>query len=200
MRPEVRERFLLAADASVKALGGTSFQDGISIVRRSLAKLTEIFDTVRSPELVAQGLDSLELTPELEEVLVQTVENGPLLVRWIVMKLHQSAESDLPTLSKREPAVSGRVQVEILRFINKLNFEQSVPMEVAKKRAAQRFGCSVRTIERYWREKKRILANGPKYHFNDLLKELKNAIESDAAADIGMVLKHQSDSDGARAL
>lgn len=187
MRPEARERFLLAADSSARALGGSSFQDGIAIVRRTLAKLTELFDGVRTPELVVQSLDSLELTPELEEVLIQIVENGPLLVRWIVMNLHRSAEDNLPNLPTRAPAVTGRDQVEVIKHVNKLNFEYDVPMEAAKKRAAQRFGCSVRTVERYWQKKVEILASGPKYHFNDLLKEIKAAIEADMAADMTAV-------------
>lgn len=191
MRPEARERFLLAADSSARALGASSFQDAIATVRRLFVKLTEQSDMIQTPELASQVLDDLEIAPELEEILIQLMENGPLLARWGIMELYRMA-GDLPTLPSRQPAVSGRAQVEIVRFINKLNFEQNVPMQIAKKRAAQHFGCGVRTVERYWRERQRILANGPQYHFNDLLKEAKAIIDSDMAADTAAVSEHHS--------
>jgi hypothetical protein len=183
MRREARDRFLAALDAAGKSLRGSGTQEGIDLIRRGLAKLTEIFDSAQTPELLAQGLDTMEISPELEEMMIQAVESGPLFLSWIVMQLHQSAKTSLPRLPNREPAVTGRAQVEMVQFINKLNFEDDVRLEDAKARAAKRFGCSVRTVERYWREKKKILANGPKYSFQELLKELKSAIESDVASD-----------------
>jgi hypothetical protein len=121
--------------------------------------------------------------------MVQGMADAPLLLRWILMQLNQSAQTSLPTVSNRRPAVSGKTQGDIVRFVNELNFQHDVMLEDAKRRAAKRFGCSVRTVERYWRERKKILENGPKLHFNDLLKELFTAIQFDLQHDPSVTAK-----------
>jgi hypothetical protein len=100
------------------------------------------------------------------------------------MQANQSASETLPTLPNRRPAVKGKAQVEILRFVNDLHFQHRVALEGAKRRAAQRFHCSVRTIERYWREREQILKNGPNLHFNDLIEELIIAFTASLEADL----------------
>jgi hypothetical protein len=184
MRPEARDQFLANADATAKALGGTCLQEGINIVRSTLAALTKIADMIQTPELVAQSLDELNITPEREQLLIQLAEAGPLVVKWIIQKLHKSAEETLPTLPNRRPAVAGKTQVEILRFINQQHFRYETPLKFAKKRAAQRFDCSVRTVERYWGNRKRILQQGPNYHFADLLDAVKAAIQADITDEL----------------
>jgi hypothetical protein len=189
MRPEARDRFLANAEATAKSLGGESFQDGIDLARRTLAMLIGLFDAIRTPELLANALDEWDPGPELESLIVQCMADAPLLLRWILMQLNQSAQASLPTVPNRRPAVSGKTQVEIVRFVNELNFQHDVMLEDAKRRAAKRFGCSVRTVERYWRERKKILENGPKLHFNDLLKELFTAIQFDLQHDPSVTAK-----------
>ncbi len=183
MRAEARERFLENAEATAKSLGGTSFQDGIDLARRTLGMLTGFFDAIQTPELLSKSLDDLDISPEMESLLIQAIASSPLLLRWTAMKLNESAKASLPTVPNRRPAVSGRTQVDIVRYVNELNFQHDVRREDAKRRAAQRFGCSVRMVERYWRERGRILKNGPQLHFHDLLKELKTAILADLKAD-----------------
>lgn len=192
MRPEARDMFLANANATVKALGGTTFQDGINLVRKALAKLTEIFDSVQTPELLAKGLDELSVTPEQESMLIQAGASGPMLVRWIMMKLQETTTEDLPKLPSRRPAVSGRTQLSILRYVNDLHFSHGVKLEDAKLRAAQKHGCSVRTVERYWREREKILEHGPKLSFDDLLNQLIAAVQADIVADVA----HASDGAG----
>lgn len=183
MRPEARDKLLANADSTARSLGGTSLQDGIEMARRTLAMLTALLDGVKTPELLAKGLDGLEVNPDMEGLMIQAAANGPLLLRWLAMKFNQSAEASLPRVPNRRPAVSGKTQVEILRFVNELNFLYDVHLGDAKQRAAQRFGCGVRTVERYWRQRKKILENGPQLHFHDLLNELITAIDADLKAD-----------------
>ena len=183
MRPEARDQFLANADATARALGGTSFQDGIVIVRRTLAKLTEMFDAIQTPEQVTKSLDDLNVTPEIESLMIQGVAAGPLFLRWMAMKANESAQANLPALPNRRPAVPARTQIEIVQFVNELSFRLGVQLENAKLRAAQRFGCSVRTVERYWRERRTILENGPKYQFDELLKGLAAALKADLESD-----------------
>jgi hypothetical protein len=183
MRPEARDQFLVNADATARALGGTSIQDGVALVRRILAKLTEMFESIQTPEQLAAGLDDLNVTPEIESLMIQGVAAGPLLLRWMAMKANESAETNLPTFPNRRPPVPAKVQVEIVKFVNDLNFRQNVPLEAAKRRAAKKFDCGVRTIERYWKERENILANGPKYHFDDLLNGILGALKADFETD-----------------
>lgn len=183
MRPEARDMFLANVDATAKAVGGTSFQDGIELVRKGLAKVTEMFEAVRTAELLRKGLDELSVTPEQESLLIQVAANGPLLARWAIMKL-QEAATDLPRPPNRRPPVTGKIQIAILRYINELHFQRGVELQHAKLRAAQKHGCSVRTVERYWRERKKILEYGPKLDFHELLNELITTIQADMSADV----------------
>ncbi len=187
MRPEARDIFLANLDATAKALGGTNFQDGIDLVRKTLATLSEMFDSIRTPELAAKALDELAVTPEQESLLIQAAANGPLLLRWIITQFHDTAEG-LPALPTRPPAVTGKNQVAILRYVNDLHFKQGVKLGVAKIRAAQKHHCSVRTIERYWRERERILEFGPKLHFHELLPQLITTLLADMNAEYAHTL------------
>jgi hypothetical protein len=182
MRPEARDQFLANANAVAEGLGGSSFQEGIAMTRKALAYLTQLLDSVQTPELLAKGLDELQLSPELENLLVQGVAAAPLILRWFAKDFNDTAQVTLPTLPNRRPAVPAKNQVEILQFINDLSFQHGVPLEDAKRRAARRFGCGPRTVERYWRQRKEILEKGPKYQFNELVEALRVAcIESIAA-------------------
>ncbi len=175
MRPEARDKFLQLADVAAKAAGGTSLQDGIDLVRRILANLTAMFDAIRTPELLTLRLDETEVTPEQEWLLLAAVQFGPQLARFVLRRLHRNAEATLPDIPNRRPAVDAGTQVRLLSFVNDLHFNHGVELEAAKHRAAQRFRCGVRTVERYWRERKEILANGPKMQFFDLIEGLKKA-------------------------
>jgi hypothetical protein len=65
----------------------------------------------------------------------------------------------LPALnSGRPPALSSQKANEALDYVSKLN-RQGCTLEVAKSRAAQRFGCSLRTIERLWIKRESIDAD-----------------------------------------
>ena len=185
MRPEARDEFIANVNATAEALGGTTFQGGIDLVRQLLARLTERFDSIQTPELLAKGLDELNVSQEIESLMIQTAASGPLLLRWLYTQFNHSVSETLPTLSSRRPAVKGKTQVEILKFVNDLHFQHRVALEDAKRRAAQRFHCSVRTIERYWREREQILKNGPKLHFSELIEELTNTFKADFEADLG---------------
>jgi hypothetical protein len=184
MRPESRDQFLASADVTAKALGGSCLQDGINIVRSTLAALTKIADMIQTPELVVKNLDELNITPEQERILIQFAAAGPLVVKWIIQKLHKSAEERLPTLPNRRPAVAAKTQIEILRFIDQQHFKYGIAKKYAKMRASQHFGCSKRTVERYWGDRKRIFEQGPKYHFEDLLDAVKAAMQADIADDL----------------
>lgn len=179
MRPEARDEFLRSADATAKQVGGESFHGGIVLIRSWLPKLTELLDSVRTPEMLAQLLDETEMSIDNERLMLALAGFGPQLVRWIFAKLSRNAEATLPNFSNRRPAIAASVQIEMLQFINDLHFNQGLGLQDVKGRAARRFGCKVRTVERYWRERKEILANGPKLQFADLIDGIKVAIEAD---------------------
>jgi len=183
MRPEVRDQFLANADAIAKGLGGSSFQEGIEMARKALAFLTQLFDSIQTPELFAKGLDELQLTNEQENLLVQGIAAAPLLLRWLAKDFIETTQETLPALPNRRPRVSAKNQLEILGYVNKLNFQQRVPLEIAKQRAAIRFHCSTRTVERYWHLRQEILENGPKYQFGELLDALKTAFAESVAEE-----------------
>jgi hypothetical protein len=159
-------------------------QDGLNRTRKLLAFLTAIFDALQTPEQLAQGLDNLNVTPEIETLMIQLAGSGPLLLRWIITKFGEGAEKRLPKLPSGRQGVTAKTQLEILRYVDYLHYRQGTTKNVATMRAAQKFGCSVRTVQRYWDDRKRILKEGPKYHFNDLMNELVASLKADIAADL----------------
>jgi hypothetical protein len=179
MRSEARDEFLRLVNAAARELGGSSFQDGIDLARGGLAWLTELLDSVRTPELLAQKLDETDFGPQTEWLMRALAGFGPQLLRWVLSFLNQTAEDTLPNVPNRPPAVAASDQLKMLRFINELHFDYGVELQQAKSRAAKRFGCGVRTVERYWRERREILANGPKPHFSDLIEGLKASFEAE---------------------
>jgi len=179
MQPEAREKFLRLADATAKELGGESFQGGIDLTRRCLSMLTGMFDSMKTPEMLAQRLDELEISIENERLMIALVGFGPQLLRWLFANLNRTAETTLPNFPNRRPAIAANKQIEMLRFMNDLHFNHAVELQKAKSRAARHFGCKVRTVERYWHDREEILANGPKPQFADLIEGIKAAIEAD---------------------
>ena len=56
----------------------------------------------------------------------------------------------LPAMNGGRPSAMTADQVqEALDYVSKL-VRQGVSLEIAKKRAGQKFACSLRTIERHW--------------------------------------------------
>jgi hypothetical protein len=183
MRPEMRDQFIANANAAARSIGAESFQDGIDQVRRTLAFLAELFDRIQKPELLVKSLDEFRTSPEVEALLVQFVGASPFVLRWLAKKFNESAQESLPALPNRRPPIEAKAQVKMLRFVNDLHFEHDVPLEEAKRQAARKHGCSARTIERYWRDRKNILANGPKYSFDELIKAVVEVVAAEMADD-----------------
>jgi hypothetical protein len=183
MRPEAKEQLLANLDESARALGGTSIQDGIVLARRILAKLVEIMDTVQSREQLVKALDDWNVLPELESLMIQGAADAPRILRWMAMNTNKAANASLPSLPKGRPAVPAQKQVEIVEFVKDLYVQHGVQLEDAKRRAAKRCRCSIRTVERCWRDRRRILKDGPKYHFYELLSRLITVIMADFEAE-----------------
>jgi len=183
MRPEMRDRFIANANAAALSMGAESFQVGIDLARRNLALLAEMFDKIQTPELLVKALDEFQTSPELEVLLVQFAGAGPFVLQWLAKKFNKSAQESLPALPNRRPPIKAKAQVEMLRFVNDLHFEHDVALEKAKEQAALRYSCGVRTIERYWRDRKNILANGPKYSFDELIKAVLATVAAEMAEE-----------------
>jgi hypothetical protein len=181
MRPDVRDKFLALADDSARALGGNSFQEGVGQSYRLFSWLAALFDAIRTPEQLAEVLDRIELSKKEEWFLLAFARFGPHVLRFCFAKLGEAAARTLPALPSRRPAVSANGQVQMLQFINELNFKHDVELGTCMKRAAARYGCGVRTVERIWAEKKTILLSGPEPHFHDVLDGLKELTKSEEA-------------------
>ena len=179
VRPEARDKVLVLADATARAVGGASFQDGIDKTRKLLSKLTEMLDSIRTPEMLARTLDELDVAPENEWLIFGLFKFGPHLVRWIFSKLNEETAKTLPAVPSRQPAVPASSQLKMLQFINDLSFKHGVEIEIAKQRAARKFGCGLRTVQRYWSKRVEILASGPEPQFSDVIEGIKTAIEND---------------------
>jgi len=78
----------------------------------------------------------------------------PQLLRWGLKKMADDAARTLPAMPAGRPAsMTANQREEALDYICKL-LRQGVSLDIAKQRAADRYGCSLRTIERYWAARK----------------------------------------------
>jgi hypothetical protein len=185
MQPKTVDKFLDSADETARFLGGKSFEEGSDLAYRIFSRMAALFETIRTREDLARKLAKSELSKGEEWLLLAVVRFAPFLLKFGIRKLNEFAEKSLPSAPNRQPAVPATKQVIMLEFINKLHFENGISKEDAMQRAATRFGCAKRTVERYYANRVSILENGPEPTFHDVVDGLREVYENKSAEQGG---------------
>ncbi len=157
MDQKLREKFVDAVEKSFLVVGAKDYESGMNQARKLIAFAYEGIESMKTPDDLRTLLDSCPPISKREQLIgLLIAQNLPGILRLGLKLAAKRAVTDLPALnSGRPPALSSQKAHEALDYVSKLN-RQGCPFEVAKSRAAQKFRCSLRTIERLWTKRESI--------------------------------------------
>jgi len=179
MNPEQRDRFLHAFDETAKSLGDMTLDQALELASRLISKLHELFEKVKTRELFAYELEHSDVSPEMSEALISFAEQFPRFARFAAVKLAKVAARDFPSPGEGRPTLSAVAQVEIVKYVQQLYVEKKFRLRLAMQRAAMKFGCSLRSVQRCWSKRDQIIESGPEMRFADVLSAFKEKWEAD---------------------
>lgn len=182
MSPEQRDRFLHALDETAKSLGDVTLDQGLEIANLFISTLHELFEKVKTRELFAYELEHNDLSPEMGELLISFAEQLPRFARFAVDKASNAVIRDLPSPVEGRPTLPAVAQLEIVKYVQHLYVEKKVPVRVAMQRAADKFNCGLRSVQRCWKKRDQILEQGPEMRFPDVLSAIQERWKRDSAS------------------
>jgi hypothetical protein len=152
----------------VRTLQHTSKRDIVFAVlrlttRKLLIWVLDGIEAIKTPEDLRSRLDSLPPMSKRDEAIALFISKSlPQLLRFGLKILAKSAASTLPQLQTGRPKVIPLQRAhDVLDYVSLLH-RKGCSWEIAKQRAAERFGCNIRTIERLWSKRESIeLDNAP---------------------------------------
>lgn len=153
MRPELRDKILQIADTKVERFGMTGLEDAVDKACNGFEKLALAMSPIRTRQGLVEMLDKVELTPEQEAYAVPMAEHFPHVLREIIAHLFESALKDLPPQpSGRKRSLNFEESAEVCQYVAEL-YAKGLDLKICKQRAAQRFGVSLSTVQRAWRQR-----------------------------------------------
>ena len=158
MDEKLREQIVVAIEKAMKAVGAEGYESGIEQTRKLAAFVHQGAESMKTLDDLRVLLDRLPPLSKREELIISMISrNLPGILRLGFKLAAKRAAADLPALNNgRPPALSSQQAYESLDYVSKLN-RQGCPVEIAKSRTAQKFGCSVRTLERLWKDRASFL-------------------------------------------
>ena len=158
MDEKLREQIVVALEKAMKTVGAKDYESGMEQTSRLAAVVHESVESMKTLDDLRVLLDRLPPLTKREEVIALLIaRNLPGVLRFGFKLAAKRAAADLPALNGgRPPKLSSQRAYEALDYVSKLN-RQGCPFEVAKSRTAQKFGCSLRTIERLWKDRATFL-------------------------------------------
>jgi len=160
----MREKMVVAFDQAVRMAGAQGFEKGMEQARVVCGVVTNLvifannfIQPIQTTDELREALDSrMSLSEKEQALLLFALENLPELLRLGISAIAKKAASTLPPpQAGRKPAFTAAQAQEALDYVSQLN-RKGTPMPAAKLRAAQKFGCSRRTIERLWANRESI--------------------------------------------
>lgn len=148
-----------AIDALVESLermavkmGANSYEAGLRQAISLGSWLMEFMDGIKTKEQLRSALRSIDMASEETQRIVQfAATRFPAMLKMSADHLAGQFISELPRVpTGRSYKASESKRQEILDNILKLYGKQRVPLLVAKRRTAQKFEISLRTVDRYW--------------------------------------------------
>jgi hypothetical protein len=160
----MREKMVVAFDQDARMAGAPTFEKGMEQARTFLGIVTNwvifannFIQSIQTIEDLRETLDSRTKLSEKEQAyLLFALENMPEILRVGIIAIAEKAASTLPPPSAgRKPVLTALESQAALDYVSQLN-RKGTPMPAAKQRAAQKFGCSRRTIQRLWAKRESI--------------------------------------------
>jgi hypothetical protein len=158
----MRERMIAALEKAFCEAGSESYEDGIKVATKLTNWLSNGLRSIQTIEQLRQTLDSCEPISKAEEKLALfALEHMPSLVRVGLKLAAKKAAATLPPPpSGRPSALDASGKEAVLDYIAEL-IRKGASMEAAKLRAAQKFNCSKRTVQRLWTNRESIAEDKP---------------------------------------
>jgi hypothetical protein len=155
---KLREQIVSALEKAMKAVGAKDYESGMEQTSRLAAAVHESVESMKTLDDLRVLLDRLPPLSKREELIISMISrNLPGILRLGFKLAAKRAAADLPALANgRPPALSSQQAHEAIDYVSKLN-RQGCSFEVAKSRTAQKFACSLRTIERLWKDRAAFL-------------------------------------------
>lgn len=174
------EAFFKVADEAAKQLGPMPLEQAVIVVRDFCGAVHGTLERSSTREEFARNLER-EVPDELGYLFIAFVQYIPEFLRYGAEQLRMKASKSLPPPQMGRSAVSGYEQVAMIKYVQHLYVDKRVALKDAKARAADKYGWKPRTVDRYWGQRDRILSEGPKMRFADVLTALQAQWKRDTA-------------------
>jgi len=176
MRREIRDEILALADAKLQERGIEGLHAFIDQGCTVFEKLAEILSPMRTRKGLLEMLDRVEMCAEEEKYAVAATKYFGHFVRECLSALLELGIKELPPAPQgRRRTLTPELAEQICSYILAL-YAKETEMTICKQRAAQRFGVSLTTVHRAWRNRGKVQAQ-----------------EVDACELVGFVRKKLSD-------
>lgn len=176
MTPELRDRLVKRLDELTRDFGGNDFVTGAAGAALLFEKLAAAMEPMTSTEKLNAFLDAMPQPSKAQELyLFAFLRFLPSMFRVWITKLGKISSDTLPPQPGGRPATDQKTRVEVVAFILQL-IGKKVDVEIAKKRAALRFGISEGTVQRIWDDRDKL----PDPDFKSTLKWISDEIGSEA--------------------
>ena len=153
----MKQQYLAGLDELMRKVGVNTFEEALAIAKGILLTLASKIDELGDRKAFEDKLSQIELFPEEEWMIQAIAENLPILFGFLVRSISQDFAKEFPApppTPGRPKSLEQTQKSEVCEFVGKL-FSQGTQLGLCKKRAAQKFGVSTRTVERIWADRKR---------------------------------------------
>jgi hypothetical protein len=155
---QMKQQYLSALDDLMKKVGVGTFEEGRAIAKGIFLALASKMDELGDRKIFEDKLAQIELSAEEERMIQAIVENLPILLGVLGRSVSQDFAKEFPApppTPGRPKSLEQTQKSEVCEFVGKL-FSQGTQLGLCKKRAAQKFGVSARTVERIWADRKKM--------------------------------------------
>jgi hypothetical protein len=162
MDEKIREKMVLALENAVRVAGAKDYEDGMRQATNLIEFARNGAQSIQTIEGLRTVLDSCPPMSRREEKIVLVLMNQlPQVLRIGFMVAAAKAKATLPPPTGGRPrATTASKTQEVLDFVSEL-FRKGSRLRVAQTRAANKYGLSLRTIERLWSNRESILEDEP---------------------------------------
>ena len=168
MTPETRDVILENIENALRSAGSADYETGIATVSTLLDWCRNHIEMIRTRQHLALILETLPpMDPEEESMAVACTALLPQLVASTVGDLYKQFSSDFKPAATGRPNVLGKDQyLRLVKYVGDMHV-QGYTLSVCKRRAATKFGVSVRTVERIWQVRASLMEGRREISFQE---------------------------------
>jgi hypothetical protein len=148
---EFIEKVIARFEGLLQKMGAENFEGGIDTTVRVLEFYLDELRKMRTKEEMRLILAQMPRASRPKRQLVLGVlKYFPQIFSYGIKQLASGEGYQLPAIPQGRPRVELQQKAEVAAYMGMLIVERKLSKEVAKKRAARRFGISESTVQRAW--------------------------------------------------